>query len=154
MDHPPAGPLLRDNKGNLYGTTAFGGAFGFGTVFKLDTNGTEIVPYSFAGGKDGARPLGGVIRDSSNNFYGTTDLGGILNQGTIFKLARGRRETVLHRFSGANTAQTPTGASFEIPPEFVWYDQSEWRLWHRGDLRISTHIEVGNDGFGIRQLSQ
>jgi uncharacterized repeat protein (TIGR03803 family) len=46
----PYAGLFRDSTGNLYGTTFYGGAYGFGTVFKLDTNNNETVLYSFAGG--------------------------------------------------------------------------------------------------------
>ena len=35
----PAGGLLRDQLGDLYGTTEYGGAHGWGTVFRLSANG-------------------------------------------------------------------------------------------------------------------
>lgn len=106
----PVGRLVQDREGNLYGTTYFGGAFGLGAVFRLDKDGRETVLYSFAGGRDGANPLGGVIRDSSGNFYGTTYLGGISNQGTIFKLDKTGHETVLHRFTGGRHGANPSVA--------------------------------------------
>jgi uncharacterized repeat protein (TIGR03803 family) len=57
--------LMRDAHGNLYGTTEAGGNLacmdGCGTVFKLDTNGNEIVLYSFDGGEDGANPDAGLV---------------------------------------------------------------------------------------------
>jgi uncharacterized repeat protein (TIGR03803 family) len=43
----PVDSLLRDSAGNLYGTTRLGGAFGWGTVFRLGPTGTEIVLHSF-----------------------------------------------------------------------------------------------------------
>ena len=48
--------LVRDSKGNLYGTTTRGGAHGYGTVFRLDVRGNETVLHSFSGGSDGAAP--------------------------------------------------------------------------------------------------
>ncbi|MGO4885857.1 MAG: choice-of-anchor tandem repeat GloVer-containing protein [Bryobacteraceae bacterium] len=45
--------MVRDRGGNFYGTTAGGGAWGPGTVFKLSPAGTETVLYSFTGGADG-----------------------------------------------------------------------------------------------------
>src|ERR1700731_4210068 len=43
----PGAGLIADGAGNLYGTTANGGAFGDGVVFKLLPGGTETVLYSF-----------------------------------------------------------------------------------------------------------
>jgi uncharacterized repeat protein (TIGR03803 family) len=48
--------VIRDSGGNLYGTTEFGGASGYGVVFKLDMTGTETVLYSFTGGRTGNIP--------------------------------------------------------------------------------------------------
>src|SRR5271157_5652562 len=91
----PAG-LVRDAQGNLYGTTVFGGAYGNGTVFKVDTTGNETVLYSFTGTSgDGANPEAGVVQDAQGNLYGTTNMGGDLacasvhGCGTVFKLMLG-----------------------------------------------------------------
>jgi uncharacterized repeat protein (TIGR03803 family) len=65
----PFAGLIRDAAGNLYGTTAGGGAFGNGTVFKLDTTGKETVLHSFTGGAGGSSPIAGLIRDSAGNLY-------------------------------------------------------------------------------------
>src|SRR5215470_8480451 len=49
--------LIRDNRGNLYGTTTVGGASNFGVVFRLNTTtGRETSLYSFAGDPDGENP--------------------------------------------------------------------------------------------------
>jgi uncharacterized repeat protein (TIGR03803 family) len=102
----PAAGVIMDGAGNLYGTTKYGGdpsacnGFGCGTVFKLARNGTETVLYSFSGGADGNAPLAGVIRDAGGNLYGTTNVGGSLGFGTVFKLDVSGRETVLHSFAG------------------------------------------------------
>jgi uncharacterized repeat protein (TIGR03803 family) len=105
----PSGPLLRDKEGNLYGTTAFGGTFGFGTVFRLDSAGDETTLYSFAGGNDGANPSSGVVRDSSGNLYGITEIGGLSNAGTIFKLTRPGHKTILYNLSGGQSVAPKVG---------------------------------------------
>jgi len=81
----PWGGLTMDAKGNLWGTTQFGGGSrcsgGCGTVFQLKRptsggNWTHHLAHSFAGGThDGQQPLGGVVFDSAGNLYGTA-LGG------------------------------------------------------------------------------
>jgi uncharacterized repeat protein (TIGR03803 family) len=83
----PLAGLIADSKGNLYGTTGGGGAWGNGVVFKLTPGGTETVLYSFKGGiSDGSIPGAGLIADSSGNLYGTTEFGGASDAGTVFKL--------------------------------------------------------------------
>jgi len=95
---PSAGVIL-DPAGNLYGTTALGGASGLGVVFKVDTSGTETVLYSFSGA-DGGSPAAGLIRDSEGNLYGTTRAGGAFEWGVVFKLSTTGTETVLYSFTG------------------------------------------------------
>jgi uncharacterized repeat protein (TIGR03803 family) len=99
---------VRDSEGNLYGTTAEGG-LGAGVVFKLslgqDGAWTETVLYMFAGAPDAAGPVGGLVLDPAGNLYGTTTGGGIPNLGTVFKITKTGKETVLYSFcSVANCA--------------------------------------------------
>lgn len=75
---PDAG-LTLDQAGNLYGMTRDGGAYGYGTVFKLNRNAdgswSEHVLFSFTGGADGSSPFASVIVDAAGNLYGTTSAG-------------------------------------------------------------------------------
>lgn len=103
----PTGDLIRDAAGNLYGTSIYGGASGLGTVFKLDSTGTETVLYSFAGGADGETPNAGLVRDTAGSFYGTTQQGGTYKFGTVFKLDTTGTETILHSFGAGNDGQYP-----------------------------------------------
>jgi uncharacterized repeat protein (TIGR03803 family) len=109
----PAAELIFDAAGNLYGTTEGGGAYGYGTVFKLDTTGAETVLYSFTGGNDGWGPAAGLIFDQAGSLYGTTTWGGGPAQfGVVFQLTPNAdgswTESVLHQFTdkkyGANPA--------------------------------------------------
>lgn len=106
--YPGMGPLVMDSAGTLYGTTFYGGASGYGTVFKLDTAGQETVLHSFTG-KDGSYPTAGVIRDSARNLYGTTLAGGTSDYGTVFKLSKAGRLTVLHSFRNTDGAYPIAG---------------------------------------------
>jgi uncharacterized repeat protein (TIGR03803 family) len=91
--NPYAG-LIRDAAGNLYGTTAQGGASGYGVVFELircdsAPSGYDFkVLHSFTGGADGATPYAGLIQDGAGNLYGTTYSGGAYGRvlGVVFKL--------------------------------------------------------------------
>jgi uncharacterized repeat protein (TIGR03803 family) len=71
--------------------------FGFGTVWKLTSSGTETVLYNFSG-TDGANPAYGKI----GNLYGVTAYGGPSNDGVIFRITTGGSFSVLHNFTGAD----------------------------------------------------
>jgi uncharacterized repeat protein (TIGR03803 family) len=115
----PHGGLIIDGHGNLYGTTALGGAHGDGTVFELSPNGsggwTETVLHSFDHfDGDGITPIANLTMDAGGNLYGTTYAGGMPEPechdgcGTVFKLSRngsGWTETVLHRFNAQDGAK-------------------------------------------------
>jgi len=108
----PYASLIMDSAGNLYGTTADGGANGLydGTVFKISPTGTETILYSFgANATDGLGPgpNASLIMDSAGNFYGTTESGGAseigggtvsAGSGMVFKISADGRETILHSF--------------------------------------------------------
>jgi uncharacterized repeat protein (TIGR03803 family) len=78
----PSSGLVMDSKGNLYGTTEFGGANQTGTVFELSpaTGGgwTETVIYTFGPSSkgDGQFPSSGLTFDAQGNMFGTT-VGGV-----------------------------------------------------------------------------
>ena len=97
----PYGGLIRDSAGNLYGTTLGGGTYGAGVVFEISSAGVYTTLYNFTGGADGDRPYASLIRDSAGNLYGTTQLGGDTQYGTVFKLEPSGVESVLHSFTSA-----------------------------------------------------
>jgi uncharacterized repeat protein (TIGR03803 family) len=93
--------LIQATDGNLYGTTADGGATGggantngYGTIFKITPSGELTTLYAFCiegGCLDGGQPLGGLVQDTNGNFYGTTYNGGTNSPGagTVFSLSVG-----------------------------------------------------------------
>jgi uncharacterized repeat protein (TIGR03803 family) len=99
----PHGSLLLHTDHNLYGTTSQGGAFGVGTVFRIDRKGNETVIYSFGSQPgDGSAPWADLIVDRQGNLFGTTSSGGAFGEGTVFELSSTGQETVLYSF-GAYT---------------------------------------------------
>ena len=99
----PDGSLILDSAGSLYGTTYNGGTARLGVVFKISPSGQETVLYSFCnltGCPDGAIPHGGVIRDASGNLYGTTQGGGTVDCGVVYKLSAAGEEAALYSFTG------------------------------------------------------
>lgn len=100
----PFDGLIKDEAGNLYGTTLEGGTYGDGNVFKVDPSGNETDLYSFNAGPngdaDGCYPHAALLRDSAGNLYGTTSNCGAYRRGTVFKIDTSGNETVLHNFTG------------------------------------------------------
>jgi uncharacterized repeat protein (TIGR03803 family) len=81
----PAGQLIKDSQGNLFGATVAGGGatragFGGGMVFELQPNPAgpwkETILYDFTGGTDGSNPEAGLVSDGHGHLYGTTLRGG------------------------------------------------------------------------------
>jgi uncharacterized repeat protein (TIGR03803 family) len=121
----PSEKLVLDARGNLYGTTIYGGnaqcnvwfQYTCGTVFKVTPAGQETVLYRFTGGKDGGNPMASVVLDAKGNLYGTTFEGGAGtcpgNCGTVFKVTPRGKETVLHSFNRADGAYPEAGLVFD-----------------------------------------
>ncbi len=115
MGSDPWAGVIRDEQGNLYGTTTIGGAWGAGAVYKVDTSGRATVLYSFTGAADGGNPYAGLIRDAAGNLFGTTLYGGNLSScpnydpgcGVIFKIEPSGHETVLYAFTGGSDGAGP-----------------------------------------------
>ncbi len=121
----PEGTLVFDAKGNLYGTSFFGGGpncggYGCGTVFELSPSKTgggwsETALHVFVGpdNGDGYLPNNNLVFDAEGNLYGTADSGGAYNNGAVFELSpptgQGGKwtEQVIYSFIGAPDGANP-----------------------------------------------
>jgi uncharacterized repeat protein (TIGR03803 family) len=104
--NPYAG-LAQADDGNLYGTTVYGGAAGYGTVFQITPSGTFSNLYSFGNGFDGANPYGRLLQANDNYLYGTSEAGGYSGTGTIFKISTNGEFGTLLSFPGAGSPAHP-----------------------------------------------
>ena len=119
--NPQAGLILSSN--TLYGTAAYGGTNGNGTVFAVSTNGSFRIVHTFTAldagtettNSDGANPVGGLIL-SGNTLYGTTYRGGTNGNGTLFAVnTNGAGFTVLHTFKALDVATGTTNSDGANP---------------------------------------
>jgi uncharacterized repeat protein (TIGR03803 family) len=154
----PVGGIALDKANNLYGTTSGGGAYSFGTVFKVAPSGKETVLHSFnANGEDGFLPYGGVILDSKNNLYGTTYRGGAIGAGTIFEVTASDTETVLYSFTcGTKSCEPEEGLAFDkygnLYGTTQWgglYDLGTVFEWASSGVATTLHTfaDNGRDGY-------
>jgi uncharacterized repeat protein (TIGR03803 family) len=114
----PYAALIQATDGNFYGTTEHGGGVGCeafggcGTVFQMTPDGAVTILHAFAGGTDGAYPLGALLEATDGNFYGTTLTGGgagcgSYGCGTAFQMTPDGTVTVLHAFSFGTDGADP-----------------------------------------------
>jgi uncharacterized repeat protein (TIGR03803 family) len=99
----PYAALIQATDGSFHGTTNLGGAYDYGTVFKLTPVGKLITLHSFDH-TDGAFPYDGLTQATDGNFYGTTSQGGAYSGGTIFKIKPEGELTTLHSFGNTDGA--------------------------------------------------
>jgi uncharacterized repeat protein (TIGR03803 family) len=158
----PAGNVIIDEAGNLYGTTAYGGTgtcillgenVGCGTVYELSPPSekggawTETVLYSFPTAKQGYLPRGNLVFDSAGNLYGATQFGGgygttcnslYLYCGAVFELSPpttegGKwKEKVLHGFRGGTDGANPNGG-FIFDSKGAIYGTTQFGGFEGGD---------------------
>jgi len=97
---PAGGLVMSDNV--LYGTTKYGGVTGYGTVFKMNTDGSGFSTlHFFTNGVGGGTLIGGLVM-GGGALYGVAYSGGT-NNGTVFMLnTDGTGFTNLHNFGGTN----------------------------------------------------
>ncbi len=116
----PAGGVVIDRDGRLYGNTSYGGAYGHGAVYELVPSSEsykERLIYSFDV-YDGQQPSSTLVMDLNGTLYGTTSYGGnspacSYGCGTVFSLTRGAHgkwtENVLLSLSGSADGSTAVG---------------------------------------------
>jgi uncharacterized repeat protein (TIGR03803 family) len=141
----PGAGLTIDDRGNLYGMTPTGGAYGIGTIYQLHPNqqgGYRFrVIHTFTGGLDGSSASAGrMILDQAGNLYGAATVGGRFGNGVVFqlKLHSGMwRQKTLYSFKGQPDAGFPYGG--------LVFDQA-------GNLYGTTYYDGERDLGSVYQL--
>jgi uncharacterized repeat protein (TIGR03803 family) len=99
--------LIEGTDGDLWGL-GNGWIISYGAVFKITLTGKESLVYAFKGDPDGAGPYTNLIQGSNGDFYGTTEEGGSTQEGTIFEVTEGGKETVLYSFPNQTDGAYPS----------------------------------------------
>jgi len=149
--------LAQGRNGNLYGTTAGGGTYGDGVVFRITPSGTLNVLYNFKINSIGDSPFSGLTLGTDGNFYGTTTSGGPNNWGTIFKITPNGSLTTLYNFTGSTDGHDPFAPPIQgADGNFygVSYGGSAYRITSSGSFALlgsvpgscSAPLLEGTDG--------
>jgi uncharacterized repeat protein (TIGR03803 family) len=149
--YPQAGVVLSGNA--LYGTAVYGGVFGRGTVFKVNTDGAVFTNlHSFTAlvsstNSDGALPFAGLVL-SGNTLYGTADEGGSKADGTVFAInTDGSAFTNIYNFIGyPQGGQNPLGGL--ILSGHTLYGMTEFG----GSADVGAVFKSSTDGSGFTNL--
>jgi uncharacterized repeat protein (TIGR03803 family) len=165
--HPYAS-LIQGTDGNFYGTTFYGGANHAGVVFKITSAGVFTLLQSFGGGTDAARPMAPLIVGTDGNLYGTSEIGGIADKGTIYRMSPAGAVTILHSFinytfvgGGINVhsysalVQATDGNfygaanTFDVPTQTVLY-----KITAGGTFTALHTLSTATEGFNASALIQ
>ena len=118
----PEGGVVEGPDGALYGTTFQGGISNFGTIFKMNKDGSGFNSFhSFTGGADGKNCQAGLLLGSDGALYGTTVFASSSTRGTIFKVTNnGSNYTIIHNFTGNPDGQQPAARLMESTNGFLY----------------------------------
>jgi uncharacterized repeat protein (TIGR03803 family) len=148
----PNPPILSGNV--LYGTALQGGIWGYGTVYRVNVDGsgfTNLHSFTAAPGfgapnDDGANPYGRLVL-SGNALYGTASAGGASGSGVVFKLRTdGTGFTNLFSFPGLGAAGFPL-AGLTLSGNLLYGTTSVG-----GSPSAGTVFALNTDGSGFVKL--
>ncbi|HUD49061.1 MAG TPA: choice-of-anchor tandem repeat GloVer-containing protein [Candidatus Baltobacteraceae bacterium] len=141
----PYGGLVLSGS-TLYGTTAYGGANGYGMLFEVNTSGSNFISLTSFSGDIGAVTPAAPLVFSGNTLYGTTTGGGSSGYGTVFEVnLDGSGIAVLKSFSDANGSYPNAGLALSGNTLYGTTTQG-------GSSGGGTVFEVNLDGSGFAVL--
>jgi uncharacterized repeat protein (TIGR03803 family) len=145
----PYAGLIQGTDGSLYGTTSEGGSSGYGTVFKLKSDGTGFtVLKSFDDTTTGSFLYAGLMQGTDGALYGTANAGGSSDYGTVFRLnPDGSGFTVLKNFDNITSGAYPTAGLMQGTDGALYGTASSG-----GSLGYGTAFKLNPDGSGFTEL--
>jgi uncharacterized repeat protein (TIGR03803 family) len=106
----PYGGLVQASDGNFYGAAGAGGANGDGTLYRMKTNGTVSVLYTFTDSSDGGSPTAALIQATNGQLYGTATSGGNNGSGVVFHMATNGASRTAYSLTSSNNGSYPADA--------------------------------------------
>lgn len=149
--------LVQGDDGNFYSTTAYGGAYGDGSVYRMAPDGNLTTLVNFKANRVRPSP-GPLIKGLDGNLYGTTYYGGKYNQGTLFRLTPSGITTTLVEFSyylRDSNGDYIYDANNRTQPGYPIYPRQRLIYGRDGNLYGSTDGQAGagSNGSSIFRVS-
>jgi uncharacterized repeat protein (TIGR03803 family) len=136
--HPISSPT-QGVDGYLYIPVAEGGTNFCGTIVKMSTAGVINNTYDFPCSPGGSYPIGPLVQSASGGFYSTTQNGGTVGEGTVYKLNSSFSVTVQHSFGNRFGDGTYPGAGMALGTDGNYYGSTaEGGTYDDGVLFNST----------------
>jgi uncharacterized repeat protein (TIGR03803 family) len=144
------GDLIQASDGNFYGMTANNAH-----VFKLTPKGELTLLHTFIVGTEGNYPLGSLIEGKDGNLYGTTSNGGANGAGTIFKMTKAGKLTVLKQLNPATDGRSPKGSLLQASDGSFYGTTSAggknnagtiFKITSGGNFSVLRHLDLITDG--------
>jgi uncharacterized repeat protein (TIGR03803 family) len=138
----PSADLIQTGDGNFYGTTAYGGAYDDGTVFRMAPGGAPVTLASFDG-YNGANPEARLVQGTDGNLYGTTQDGGAGDNGVIFRVHINSPAVQITGQPAGQSAFLAANAVFSVavvgnPPLFFQWWRNGTNLTDGGNIAGSS----------------
>jgi uncharacterized repeat protein (TIGR03803 family) len=150
----PEGNLFKGSDGLYYGMTYGGGTNLYGTAFKISATGTYTVITRFNGGIGGGAPFESLVQGTDYALYGTTNIGGAYDFGTVFRLC-GATTTVLRSFNRNPESVYPRGSLIQATDGFFYGMASQggnnsagtiFKISSTGVYTILHHFVLATEG--------
>lgn len=144
----PYSTLIEASDGKLYGSTVFGGPQNAGVIFCIEKNGEGFAVLHHFSGPDGSRCYSGVAEGSDGMLYGTTQIGGGFDEGTVFRIAKdGTGFAVMHAFLLSAEGGIPYGQLIEDQNGYLYGTFAEGGSGNGGGV-----FRIRTDGTGFQVL--
>jgi uncharacterized repeat protein (TIGR03803 family) len=114
----PYNSLVLASNDTLYGSTYYGGAQGYGTLYSCSLTGTESVVHSFTSFSE--TPFSNLLQASDGNLYGVTEYGGANGYGSVFKINPQGVLTTIYSFTNGNDGGEPYGGLIEANNDTIY----------------------------------
>jgi uncharacterized repeat protein (TIGR03803 family) len=127
----PIAPLVQAPDGLLYGLTVGGGAYEYGSLYRINGATSYELLYSFAKDEIGRSPLVGLTLASDGFLYGATSAAGGKGDGSIFRVAAGGQPEPIHSIDWAREGGRVSSRFVEGPDGLLYFTLAAGDDTHR-----------------------